>query len=101
MIRIIDRYYPDAAIPNVLTSKNDLLFKQPALDPNKMLTKSNSLPSGKATDNTLIEVPKKWDFFQVHLNSPSSYSWANNLLHSSSSLESYLHSTCLLILNVN
>jgi len=101
MIRIIDRYYPDAAIPNVLTSKNDLLFKQPALDPNKMLTKSNSLPSGKATDNTLIEVPKKRDFFQVHLNSPSSYSWANNLLHSSSSLESYLHSTCLLILNVN
>ena len=63
MIRIIDRFYPNAANQDVLVAKNNLFLKQAALDSNKMLNKSNNHLSGKAIDTTLIEVPKKGSYF--------------------------------------
>lgn len=59
MVRIIDRFYPNAANQDVLVAKNNLFLKQATLDSDKMLNKSSNLLSRKAIYTILIEVPKK------------------------------------------
>jgi len=82
MVRIIDRFYPNVMDHDIQTANNGLLIKQAADVSDKVLANSFLHPE-KASNTTLIEVPKKWtDFFKVLLSSPTSYSWANSLLQS-------------------
>lgn len=100
MVRIIDRFYPNIMDHDIQTANNGLLIKQAANVSDKVLANSFLHPE-KASNTTLIEVPKKWaDFFKVLLSSPTSYSWAivcssPSSLPSSCSLVKCLQSICL------